>query len=391
MGSVFIKNGIGMQKKLYRMDGSAPETYQYNINSSNTYFAKTALNNAIAGSFMRVLTIGDGTDAGVGSDASGGGGLRSQSWVSQLAPLLSTRFSLTVPFQNVFGGAGKSVTSYGGYNPLLTIGASTLSSSDTGPGGQLWFHNSTSGAFRFTPTSSFDVATVYWIDNPPARDIQITTDTGVTSPSTLVGNGTGALRVTDVRCSPNANYIELNSLTGTNIGWLGVETYNSSGSGKILLQNCGWENSASGDWAGSSGGAARPILGVPAMAPHLIFINLNITDMFLETPISIWQSNIQEIINANKDQSSIVICTSNPLSTTKYGSEGAQAPYFAAIRDLALQNGLPFIDIKTLLGGTWNAANALGYMSDDQNMLAAGYAAKAAIMDNFFAVMAAVP
>lgn len=391
MGSIFIKNGIGIEKKLYLMDGSAPVTYQYNINSSNTYVAKNALTSAIdGGGAMRVMAIGDGTDVGAGSDATGGSnGLRSQSWISQLAPLLATRFLITTPFQNVFGGAGKTVANYAAYNSLLTPNSATLSASDTAPGGQLWNHG-TGGAWRFTPSSTFDTCRVYWIDNPPGRDIQINTDLGAPTPSLLVGDGTGALRINDVRCSPGTSFIDLSSSTGTNIGWVGVETYNSSG-GKIILQNCGWENSASGDWAGSSGGAARPFLSVPTMAPHLIFINLNITDMFLETPIETWQANIQSIIDANKLQSSIVICTSNPLSTIKYGSEAAQAPYFAAIQNLALSNGLPFIDIKTELGGTWADANSLGYMSDDQYMLAAGYGAKASIIDNFFGVMAAVP
>lgn len=381
---------MGLQKKLYLMDGNGLVNYAYNINSSNIYIAKNALNSAVfGGGTMRVMAIGDGTDGGTGSNAAAGNGLRSQSWVSQLSPLLATRFGIAAPHQNVIGGMGKSVTNYTLYNPLLNPGACTLSASDTGPGGQMWRHGAGSG-FRFTPSAPFDIARVFWNDNPPGRDIQLNTDLGPPSPSLLVGSGTDTLRVDIIRCSPNTNFIEMSSSTGTNIGWLGVETYNTSG-GKIVLENCGWENSASGDWAGASGGNTRPIVSVPTMAPHLIFINLNITDMFLGTPIATWQANIQAIINANIAQSSIVVCTSNPLSTAKYGSEASQAPYFAAIRSLALSNGLPFIDVKTLLGGTWNAANASGYMSDDQNMLAAGYAAKASIMDNFFATMAAVP
>lgn len=363
-------------------------SFAFNVTAANVALAKAAILKVIAGTAdARILTIGDSTDAGTGSNEAAGNGLRSQSWTSQLAPLLAARLGVTVNIEGFFGGIGKSTANYALYNPKVTIGSATFAASNVGPGGPLWNHALTTGPMRFTPDSAFDRVRVFWKGNTTGRNIVWTTST--TETGSLVGDNSFAFKTT-VLSVTSATWIEFKSSTAAAVEWVGLETYNSTGT-KLFISNCGWGGSVSGTtadgWTQATGGGTRPLVSLPLIAPDLTFINLNINDMFNATTTAQWKTNVQALIDVVDTSGSVVLVTSNPLHITKYGSEASQAPFFTAIAELAVTNSIPFINIKTGLGGTWAAANSLGYMSDNEHMLAAGYGAKATIMDQFFATL----
>lgn len=358
----------------------------YNITKSNTSLARAAINRVINGTGdARIMVIGDSTDAGTGSDSLAGNGLRTQSWPAVLSPLLATRFGITVNHEGIFGGVGKSTANYALYNLAVTIGSATFAGTNVGPGGPLWNHALTTGPMRFTPAAAFDRIRVFWKGNTTGRNIVWTTSSGSTG--SLVGDSTFVFKTSVLTCT-SSTWIEFKASTAATVEWVGVETYNNSGS-KLFISNCGWGGSTSGDWVQATGGGTRPLVSIPLIAPDLAIINLNINDMFAGTTTATWKANVQQIIDAVKLSGNVILVTSNPLNISKYGSEAAQAPFFTAIAELAAANNIPFVDMKTHLGGTWVAADASGYMSDNEHMLAAGYSAKATKMDDVFSVLMA--
>lgn len=361
------------------------QVYAYGVTQSNTSRLKTALNRVIGGTGDALwLDIGDSTTAGTGSDSLAGNGLRAQSRPTAEASKIATRLGITVVDESVFGGIGKTTANYALYNPKVTIGSATLAGTNVGPGGPLWNHALTTGPMRFTPSAAFDRVRVRWKGNTTGRNIVWTTST--TETGSLVGDSSFAIKTT-VLSVTSATWIEFKASTAATVEWIGFETYNNSGS-KLFLNNVGWGGSTAADWVQATGGGTRPLLAIPHMAPDFGLINLNINDMFAGTSISTWKSNVQQIIDAVKQSGDCALMTSNPLNTTKYGSEASQAPFFQAVRDLAAANNIPCIDLKTQMVD-WATANSNNYMSDNEHMLAAGYTYAATFVDDFVRVVMA--
>lgn len=314
----------------------------------------------------KLAVIGSSTSAGQGA------GTRPKGLVARLTQMLNTYYAPATS-GGIFGGSFASTNTLATFDTRITFGAGWVASTTDNPLGSFAFKNSTdtTGLLQFTPMEPFNIVDVYVKKVPGSGTLTVSIDGGVTP---LTTSGSGAEELAFVRVSGIAVGTHTVSLRATALGTDGVEvyairTYNTTQRAIDVFQ-----------WA-HSGGTAQNFLqtGKPWSAYNAI--NRYAPDLALfvvasnvwtgNQPLATFKAQMQSLISRLKETSDVGLIAGIPTLANDVPL-AVQQQYVDATQELAVLNGLPFIDNWRRFG-SWEQANANGLMFDGGHLNGPGY------------------
>jgi hypothetical protein len=321
----------------------------------------------------KVLFMGDSTDAGTGAGAAGVA-LRSLSVPTKVAAMLR---AAGVPAQvNSFWGSNQLQLT-AGYDPRLVRGTGWFTSGVGGYslGGPSWQCASpNTGTLAFTVADNTDSADIYSLQSASSGTFTVNVDGGSTL-ATIDENGATALIKTTVTFTRGTSHtLNIQRSTGGTVYMDAVAMFDST-IPAVEIYNAGWAGGLTADIANttnaySSGNA------ISVVAPDLTFINCLINSWTAsggvpQESIAVAMANIQIVITKALVSGSVVLVGPIPSSTSKNTVANQQA-YVAALYDLAITNGVAFID-RTRSFIDFATADARGLMADTVHGNSPGY------------------
>lgn len=332
---------------------------------------RKAVGRALAGGRGRLMLLGDSTTVGAGAGTSGQTnlvGARPNNYPSALANALSR---LGIPANNghVFGGQNVIATTvaYEQYDPRVSFPVAGWAEQPSAnyliPGGH-FFRSSTSGAvYRFTPTQVVDTIVPYYITNSGLGSMTVDVDGGAAL-STI--NQAGALAVTSstISCAKGSHAINLTATSASQVYLAGILAYDSAQGGIDILQCGSWGdiianfNMTTNVWS--------PYNFYASLAPDLTIVQLTINDINQATTLAAYDASLRTLVAKLKAiGSDVVLMTglnSDPSPYPNMGN-GKSESFYAAVRQVAIDLGCPFLHQAERLGN-YAAANAALGMSD---------------------------
>jgi lysophospholipase L1-like esterase len=314
--------------------------------------------------------LGDSTVAGQGA---GGNDLasnaKSLSWPTQLAKLIPNgSWSSVWGDNNVVANAG-DMHSFDARLNRAGWTTSTIKTSGTLCGG-FFQGEPTTRSQSFTPTNPIDTIEVWYAQSPGNGDFTIDVDGGLPL-ATVNCDGPNAFLRAVARCPLGLHTINLQHTANSagDIYLTGMRVYNSAIKEVSVynLGGCRWQSTDfvvdTYPWS--------TLPAVTAIAPNLVIFQAGqVNDWDNHTPLSAVTANMRAVIAALKSVKCDVILMSGVPSKPDYlPSYAAQQAYVANMQKLAYAADVPFIDVWTLFGGSWNKAamfdwlhpNATGY------------------------------
>jgi hypothetical protein len=261
-----------------------------------------------------------------------------------------------------------------------------------GPGGSA-LESVTNGAnIAFTPSSGFpfDTIDVYSIQQAGGGSFTVNVDGGATL-ATINTAGAAAYIKTTVACARATHTINATTTSTSDTQIFGMAVRDSTVS-RAEVYNLAVNGVTAQSYAFIFSGRGA-IVGIPAIAPDLSFINLTINDIVNVTEsVVTYTANMQAIINACVASGDVILIVGNPVSAANQ-TNGVGQGYINAVYALAAPggpngvNGFPIFD-NIISMGTFANANTLSPYYDTNNpSLHPGriwYADIAAGMSQFF-------
>jgi len=293
-------------------------------------------------------------------------GLYSGSIAARCAYYLSNLYKIPATNDSFFGdGAlGANGGSFATHDPragALPAGWSVTTAVYT-IGGNAFLCNSGTNPWPFTPTAPFDTYDIIHTTAPGNGTFAADVDGGAAT--NVNTNATASVTRTTVSAgSLGAHTINIRRVSGAFI-IIGIVAY-TTGTKTVQVDNLAIFSSKADQWNVSTN-PWDPLRAIGTYAAHLWALNLGINDMIFSRPVSSYMSHMQAIITNMKVSGDVILFIPNEIGTG--GSQTVttpefQLPYRNAIRKLALDNGLPLIDLTTRLG-SYDAANTAGFMGD---------------------------
>jgi len=321
----------------------------------------------------KVLYLGDSTDAGTGAGVAGAA-LRSASCPTKVAAILNAA-GVNAQVNSFWGTNQLQLTA--DYDPRLVRGTGWASSGATAYslGGPTWQCASPNiGSLAFTISDNTDSADIYYLRSSGLGTFTVNIDGGLPL-ATIDANGATALVKTTVTFAPGtAHTLNIQRLAGGTV-YVDAVTMFDSTVPAVEISNAGWAGALTADIASttnawSSGNA------VSVVAPDLTFINclINPWTLVAGTPqesIALAMANIQILITKAIVSGSVCLIGPIPSSTVKNTVAGQQA-YISALYDLAVSNGVAFVD-RTRSFIDFATASAAGLMADTVHGNSPGY------------------
>jgi lysophospholipase L1-like esterase len=346
----------------------------YNFKPSNTRNLRKGLARVRAGTGrLNIACLGDSTTAGTGANTgtSGQAGAYPYAYPALLKSILNSRLATAIDGA-VFGQSNGGVVGYGTFDTRVTLGAGWGTS--IAAIGSLWYNNSTTNAFAFTPTEQVDTAIVWYVRNGTGATFTIDVDGGAAL-ATVNANGASGFLGQTVTFTKGAHTINVKrNGTGTDLYLGGIIAYDSTAP-SISVWNWGYHGTTSTTW-NSTTNAWSPANAVAAIAPDVVIYGLGINDMGV-TDVTTFKTNVQAIITKALIAGDCIIAIPNPVSTGAH-AQSDQDAIRQALLDLACTNDLPVIDRYTELE-SYTQANANGWMYDTLHPNKLGYAAVASL------------
>lgn len=345
---------------------------------------RKALANTLLGvSRTKILVLGDSTSLGRGAGTTNSGydGAKPKSFPVQIAKELSARFGIPMSWDNFLGTGGLD-TGWAGYDTRLSLGAGWAPAgllTQQSWGGEPVINSTTTNAFTFTPTGSWDTADVYYIQQTGYDTCNVAIG-GVNIGSFNANNATVALKKATFT-SGGAAAVQACAVTRTNVGTsakiVGIDCYNSAVPAVSVLV------SAKGGtvvnyWA--TGGSAYNVSQSAVwdlLAPDMTFIDLTINDWNANsqagTNPTTFTTDTQTLITLAKRTGDAGLLVGNPSATPGFGNATAavQAVYEAIYQSLAQSNSAMFYDQIYRLG-SYTLANPNGYYYDSLHLTGMG-------------------
>jgi len=376
-----VRIGSMMSPRAPIGSGVEPPAHTVNMTSSNMASLRSAIQAVQAGSGnKKIACLGDSITAGWGSNTTGSdlqnASRRANGWPAKLAALLATEFGISANIDNVFSTAGFGTTAqYNVYDPRYVWGANGEFSNAYSMGGTMFAQRNSGSKSTFTPANQFDRATVYLVNNTGNGFI-------------LQGDGVTAVTVTDsgigfVRREIPVTFPGLTTAFGwssstlTPVSLCGIQTWNSAAS-QLFVANIGRGGWTSTDFAaGAQSANYGPMVMLGLYAPDFSIINYRVNDENNAIGVETYRTNLRAIVDKCLLTGGAMLLGEGP---TDDGSPHADYPTQALYRqvqiDVAIEKGIAFCDAEAIFG-TWETANANGYMYDVSHKNAVGYAKEA--------------
>jgi lysophospholipase L1-like esterase len=250
------------------------------------------------------------------------------------------------------------------------IGAdSRVAGGSTGgqPGIAPGYQQTGADTLAFTPTDSWDTADIYFAKGGVSGVSNVNINGGSTlgSLSTSGATSVGKLTVTG---TAGVNTLNIVWVSGS-VWPLVIDCYLSTAH-KARVLGCGNSGATSTSYCNQSQGFAAPQM-MTALNPKLTILNIGINDWETGVALSTYSANMQSMITKILAQGDCILM--GPNSTGNVASEATQLTYIQAIRQLAFNNNIPMINIRSVLGA-YATANSAGYMYNNLHPSTTGYA-----------------
>lgn len=326
---------------------------------------------AIAGKRRcKVAIVGDSIVAGFGA-ADTNQGNRAFSFPTRLAERLAVQ-GIPVNTASFWGSASRHADA--DYDPRLVRGNGWVIDpfSVRSLGGPVWYNNSTTNPLAFSPPGTFDSADVYAITNTTAQG-QITIDIGGATLATVNLLGTAALIKTTVTFPRTTNpTLNIRRVDASGSVRVTAAVLFDSLNPAVEIYNCGQSGATAGDAAANTNPwEPRPAL--RAVAPDLTLIGFGSND---ENPANnVSQATFAANLRLVRDDALLsgdVAHFTQPPASTGLTTIALQDQYADVIRAVAVEKGLPVIDVYRAIG-SYARGNALGEYYDILHPGAAGH------------------
>ena len=360
--------------------GVAHTTGFYNFTGSNLSQWVTAVAAVNSGARnAKLLALGDSTFAGMGDLAAAPNISYSASWPITLASSISKGASSSfIADGNLERDISVSLPTY---NPLVAFGTGWSNSANQTLGGQLSVGATNGGILSYAPTNSVDTFEIWYATCSGCGTATVNIDGGSTLATINANSGsTGYLKQAVTTTAGNHT---VNVVVSTNPFFIAaIVAYNVT-SKQISVYNSGASGATSTNIA-SAGNGFDSLNGMEAQAPDLVITEAGIiNDWANAIPVATSQANLQTLITAAQLSGNIILMSPVP-SNSSIVAYATQQNYVTMMKNLAYSDGIPFIDVWGLFGGTFQSS----LMFNAEHPNAAGYAliasyAKTAIANGF--------
>jgi lysophospholipase L1-like esterase len=336
--------------------------------------AATAANTADT----RIAYLGDSTVAGAYASGVIWDNCRPFCPPVLLGNWLKQNLGLPVSLDAAFGQGNPGVALL--YDPRVTrVGWTGLNDGTPGGLGGGSYRNDTNQAasvnFQFSDT--FDTIEVDYLTNSGGANFTISINGGAALGATVPSNGALARATVTRTCTPGAHTVNINRLVGAGFICIFAVRVRSSTTRRVLVWNWGTGATAVSDWLDTTNVWSPGTYG-PALAPHLVLVQLGINDAINGVTNATALTNYQALVNLYRPFADVVFVTPTPVAAGS-ASLANQRGIVTACRQIAQQNGCPLIDCAAIFG-TQEAGAAAGYFApanDPVHPGPAGYAAMA--------------
>lgn len=323
-----------------------------------------------------IVCLGDSTTAGAGATA-GYANAASVAYPTVLASALKG-VGVNANSQAVIGSGNWTLS--GGV--MFDVTDTRISSGgfvDTGYqsfAGELQGAAGPSAPWSFTPSAPVDTFDFFYLTNWGQGTININVDSG--SPMTLNCNPGPSLQKATISAGATGTHtLNVQCVAGQTF-ILGAAGY-IAGAKEVTVINggaCGWTAES---WNTSSGFGHfyDPLDVLKFLRPDLTIIDLTINDWCGNTPLSIYQINVQAVISAAQLSGDVLLVTGAPSAPAVCGVI-TQKIYMQVYAAMAAANDVTML--QPFAGG-YSEVQALGMgCGDGKHLNAAGYAAYASLI-----------
>lgn len=321
----------------------------------------------------RILCVGDSTTYGYYGDATRlhMNGLTAQA--AKMAGRLGTDIngnSIVGGWQNIVGSGGLTTANLITNDTRFAVNTTDWTNALSAIGGTAYRSTSGGNSFSFTPNVSVDVFDVWYIQNSTAGSMSLDIDGGTASVFSCNNAVTSLVKRTINASSIGTHTLNIKWSSGQFVAVVAIEARNRA-QYEVSFLNAGWPGSTAVSWA--TGAAAWQSVQAPSyMLPDGIVLSLGINDWGTSTGVSAYTTALQTLITAYRAVSDVILITPYPSAITSGISLATQQTYVDAMKELAISNNLPLID----LFGIWQSyevQNSLGYYFNAQHPTGLGF------------------
>lgn len=307
---------------------------------------KAGLNNT------RVLCLGNSITAGAYSNGvvPASGDWCSGGWVNQLAKMFNAQ------------GINAHSDSFMGFSIVARDGRMTFPSPWLATVGTIGGHYVASGGagtsvMTYTPENPVDTFKVWYLTIPTAGVLACNINGG--TDVTVDQNTAISLGNLTVTGNLGINTLNMRRTSGGNAFVCGIESWNSTQS-SVQFINAGWSGATTNDWLSQA--TAYSPGNFASLAADLTIISLNINDMLPSNGISVatMKTNLQNIITRALTTGDVLLIAENPVEVATTISLANQTLYVNAVKELAVTNNLPLVNIFDRWV-SYEYSNPLGY------------------------------
>ena len=314
--------------------------------------------------------LGDSTVAGQGAASDNlASNAKSLSWPTQLAKIIPHgSWSSVWGDNNVTANAG-DMHSFDARLNRAGWTTTYIKASGTLCGG-FFQGEPTAASHSFTPTNLIDTIEVWYAQSPDNGGFTIDVDGGPPL-ATVNCAGPNAFLKATVRCALGPHTINLQR-TDTSAGDVyltGLRVYNSAIT-EVSVYNLGGCRWQSADFVVNTYPWST-LPAVAAIAPNLVIFQAGqVNDWDNHTPLPAVTANMMVVIDALRAvKCDVILMSGVPSKPDYFPSYGAQKAYVTNMKRVAYAANVPFIDVWTLFGGSWNP----GAMFDSLHPNQTGY------------------
>lgn len=328
-----------------------------------------------------MMAYGDSTVSGFGANGAGFTGALPKAWPTVLAGLVANSGK-----SNRIGDGNASASGIGinAYDSRVTVSggfAAVLSTTASILGGAI-YQSSTAGAlYTFNPGVVVDTFVVGMAVSSATGLLQASLDGGTTPYGSTFGGSAAApfaALYTTISVPRGMQVLTLKSVPGASQNIMSVVAFDSTAK-EISIMNAGYGAATSAILSTTASfPGIQPITlltGAGNFRPDLVIAENGIINDWNGTggaTLGSTLTNNQTIINAVKGYGGSIILMSGAPSNPAAGNASyvVQKSFVDQMKALAYSNNIPFIDVWTLFGGTYQAS----LMSDGIHPNQTGYA-----------------
>lgn len=234
-------------------------------------------------------------------------------------------------------------------------------------GSAVCFTNSTTTAsLQFITPEAVDTCKIWYTTQGGQGTFTVNADGGstlATINSGVAANFIGSAEISLGSLAQHTINIQRNGIGGA-VHISCIECWDSTQAHQIRLINGAASGTASADLSSTlQAWSALNALGI--FAPDLTFINVSINDENVPVDLATVYTNIQAIVTKAKLSGDAVVVVHNPRDPASGTSFSDQKRYADNIKQVAMDNNLPWIDLRVPFGRTYPAAVARGFMDTD--------------------------